>query len=355
MGGVVAKLNQMSPGMKYPLLRSLSCTPGGARYSLATALLLSALSASVAAAQGIPFDKIELHTERLAPNVYVLTGSPHVDPGHPEGAGGRIGLLVGPDGVIMVDAQYAPVSDKVLAAIRQISPAPIRFLIDTHEHPDHTGGNPFFAKQGAVIFAREETRDELLRPLPAAVGAAASGTDPARLPVVTYGLSGTVKLHLDGETVDLIPLKAAHTGGDTMVRFESANVMMIGDFYRNYGYPFFDPGNGGTLQGVLDAVDLTMTLAGPDTVLVPGHGTIIHRSDFVAYRAMILDVRGKVQAMIEQGKTLPEILAAKLTAPYDAKVPGALAPLPAGFGNSADRFVSLIYGQLKPAAKAPRS
>jgi cyclase len=319
-------------------------TAGAASFWIAA--LLAALSASAAAAQGIPFDKIELSTEKLAPNVYVLTGSPDVDPGHPEAAGGRIGLLVGPDGVVMVDAQYAPLSDKVLAAIRRISPAPIRVLIDTHEHPDHTGGNPSFARMGAMIFAREETREELLQPLPAAVGAAASGTDPARLPVVTYGLGNPVKLHLNGETIDLIPLKAAHTGGDTMVRFETANVIMIGDFYRNYGYPFIDPGNGGSLQGVLDAVDLTMTLAGPDTVLVPGHGSIIRRSDLVPYRAMILDVRGKVQAMIGQGKTLPEILAAKLTAPYDAKVPGGLAPLPAGFGNSADRFVSLVYAGL---------
>ena len=155
---------------------------------------------------------------------------------------------------------------------------------------------------------------------------------------------------MDGETVDLIPLKAAHTAGDTMVRFETADVIIIGDFYRNSGHPLFDPGNGGTLQGVLDAVDLTMNIAGPDTVLVPGHGSIIHRSDLVPYRAMIVDVRDKVRAMIGQGKTLPEVLAAKLTAPYDAKIPGALAPLPAGFGTSADRFVSLIYGQLKPAA-----
>ncbi|WP_158913355.1 MBL fold metallo-hydrolase [Caulobacter sp. S45] len=316
----------------------------------AAGALLFVMSASAVAAQGIPFDRIELRTEKLAPNIYTLTGSPDVDPGHPEAAGGRIGLLVGPDGVVMVDAQYAPLSDKVLAAIRRISPALIRVLIDTHEHPDHTGGNPNFARQGAVIFAREETREELLRPLPAAVGAAASGTDPARLPVVTYGLGSSVKLHLDGETIDLIPLRAAHTGGDTMVRFETADVIMIGDFYRNYGYPFFDPGNGGSLQGVLDAVDLTLKLAGPDTVLVPGHGSIIHRSDLVPYRLMILDVRGRVQAMIDQGKTLKEVLAAKPTAPYDAKIPGALAPLPAGFGNSADRFVSLVYAQLKPAS-----
>jgi glyoxylase-like metal-dependent hydrolase (beta-lactamase superfamily II) len=206
-----------------------------------------------AEAQGIDYAKAEIITTQVAPNVYVLTGSPNVDPGHPEGAGGRIGVLVGPQGVLMVDAQYAPLGDKVLAAIRKLSDAPIRYLIDTHEHPDHTGGNPTFAKLGAVIFAREETREELEAvPPPAvvkAIGDAADLTDPARLPVVTYGLGSTVRIYLDGETVDLISAAASHTDGDTIVRFEKANVMMIGDFYRNYGYPFVDPRAWGHNQG----------------------------------------------------------------------------------------------------------
>ncbi len=161
--------------------------------------------------------------------------------------------------------------------------------------------------------------------------------DPARLPVITYGLGDPVKFRMDGEVVDLIPVRAAHTGGDTMVRFENADVIMIGDFYRNYGYPFIDTNNGGTLKGALEALDAVMKLAGPNTKLIPGHGTIINRSDIVPYRDMILGVQAKVQQMINQGKSEQEVLAAKVTAPYDAKVPGGL--LPAGTGTSADRFV----------------
>src|ERR1700712_1684051 len=193
------------------------------------AAALSLIAFSSADAQGIDYSKISIITTQLAPGVYVLTGSPNVDPGHPEGAGGRIGLLVGPDGVLMVDAQYAPLGDKVLAAIRKLSNAPIKYLVDTHEHPDHTGGNPTFAKLGATIFAREETREELAvvppPPVVKAIGDAADFTDPARLPSVTYGLGSLVKIYLDGETVDLIPVVASHTDGDTIVRFEQADVM----------------------------------------------------------------------------------------------------------------------------------
>jgi cyclase len=298
-------------------------------------------------AQGIEYAKIEILTEKIAPNLYILSGSAGADPGHEDAAGGRIGVLAGPDGIFMVDAQYAQISDKVLAAIRKISPEPIRFLVNTHVHGDHTAGNANFVKMGALLFAREELREEMLRP-PGAGNASLArdpARDPARLPVVTYGMGDPIKLRLNGEIVDLIPVRAAHTGGDTMIRFENADVIMIGDFYRNYGYPFVDTTNGGTLKGVLEALDETMKLAGGNTRLIPGHGSIIHRTDIVPYRDMILDIQAKVQRMIDEGKSQQEVLAAKVTAPYDAKVPGGL--LPAGAGTSADRFVGMVYSQLK--------
>jgi cyclase len=301
--------------------------------------------AASAWAQGPDYSKIEITVEKIAPNLFMLSGSAGFDPGHQDAAGGRIGVLAGPDGIFMVDAQYAQLTDKVLAAIKQISPAPIRFMANTHVHIDHTGGNANFAKMGVTIFAREELREEMLHPPALANGNAAPARDPASLPVVTYGMGAPVKLHMDGEIVDLIPVRAAHTGGDTMIRFENANAIMIGDFYRNYGYPYIDTNNGGTLKGALEALDATMKLAGADTKLIPGHGTIISRTDLVPYRDMMLDVQAKVQKMIAQGKTLQEVLAAKVTAPYDAKVPGGL--LPAGAGTSADRFVAMIYSELK--------
>jgi cyclase len=319
---------------------------------LATLSSLAVVAAAVslsawAQGQGIDYAKIEILTDKIAPNLYLLSGSAGADPGHQDAAGGRIGILAGPDGIFMVDAQYAQITDKVVAAIRKISSEPIRFLVNTHVHPDHTAGNANFVKMGALLFAREELREELSRPAAAgrAGGNAAPTPDPARLPVVTYGMGDPVKLRLNGEIVDLIPVRAAHTGGDTMIRFENADAIMIGDFYRNYGYPFIDTNNGGTLKGALEALDETMKLAGPNTRLIPGHGTIINRTDIVPYRDMILAVQAKVQQMINQGKSEQEVLAAKVTAPYDAKVPGGL--LPAGAGTSADRFVSMVYSQLK--------
>jgi cyclase len=253
-----------------------------------------------------------------------------------------------------VDAQYAQITDKVAAAIRKISSEPIRFLVNTHVHGDHTAGNASFVKMGALLFAREELREQLSRPpAQAATGKQAPARDPARLPVVTYGLGDPVKLRLNGEIVDLIPVRAAHTGGDTMIRFENADVIMIGDFYRNYGYPFIDLNNGGTLKGALEALDLTMKVAGPNTKLVPGHGTVINRTDIVPYRDMILGVQAKVQQMINEGKSQQEVLAAKVTAPYDAKVPGGL--LPAGAGTSADRFVSMLACPLDPCVLHQRT
>jgi cyclase len=317
-----------------------------ARQFLVTAFAAVALSARVwAQAPGTDFSKVDITAEKIAPNLYMLSGSAGLDPGHQDAAGGRIGVLAGPDGIFMVDAQYAQLTDKVLAAIRQISTAPIRFLANTHVHIDHTGGNANFAKMGVTIFAREELREELVHPPALANGNPVPARDPASLPVVTYGLGAPVKLHMNGEVVDLIPVRAAHTGGDTMIRFENANAIMIGDFYRNYGYPYIDTNNGGSLKGALEALDATMELAGPDTKLIPGHGSIIHRTDLLPYRDMILAVEAKVQQMIGQGMTREEVLAAHVTAPFDAKVPGGL--LPAGAGTSADRFVAMVYSELK--------
>jgi len=310
---------------------------------LFVALLVAALPAGARAQGGIQYDKIEIKTDKLAPNLYMLSGSEGVDPGHPDGAGGRIGVLAGPDGIFMVDSQYLQIGDRVLAAVRRIDQGPIRFLVNTHIHGDHTAGNATFAKQGAVLLAREELREGMVRqPAPAA---GAPPRDPARLPVVTYGMGDPVRIRMNGETVELIPVRAAHTGGDTIVRFVNADVIMIGDFYRNFGYPFIDTNNGGSLKGALEALELTMKIAGPNTRLIPGHGTFINRTDIIPYRDMILAVQAKVQQLIAQGRSQQEVLAAKVTAPYDSKVPGGL--LPAGAGTSADRFVSMVYSQLK--------
>ena len=306
---------------------------------LSAGLAAASVSMSVSA-QNIDFDKVQIVGDQMAPNLTMLSGSAGLDPSHDDAAGGRIGVLSGPDGILMVDAQYAQLTDKVTAAIRRISAAPIRFLVNTHIHRDHTAGNANFARMGAVIFAREELREGMVRISQSPNASSNPLSDPAGFPVVTYGMGPPVTIHMDGETVDLIPVRAAHTGGDTMIRFENANVIMIGDFYRNYGYPFIDTKNGGSLKGMLEALDMTMKLAGPDTRLVPGHGTIIKRDDMIPYRDMILAIENNVQAMIAQGKTLQDVLAAKVTAAYDAKLAGSTSA-------SADRFVTEMYTELK--------
>ena len=313
------------------------------------AVAAAALSVSVWA-QGTDFSKIEFTAKKIAPNLYMVSGSPNVDMNHPDAAGGLVGVLAGPDGIFMVDAHYAQVSEKLLATIKKISPEPIRFMANTHIHGDHTAGNPFFGKMGVVIFAREELREQMIHPPRLGNANPAPARDPAGYPVVTYGMGAPVKFHLNGEVIDLIPVRAAHTGGDTMIRFENANVIMIGDFYRNFGYPFIDRANGGTLNGMLEGCYQLMKIAGPDTTLIPGHGTWIKRTDLVPYADMIKSVRDKVKQLIAQGKTEKEVVAAKPTAPWDAKTAGGLGAAGADM-TSADRFVSEIYQELKGGAK----
>jgi glyoxylase-like metal-dependent hydrolase (beta-lactamase superfamily II) len=228
----------------------------------------------------------------------------------------------------------------VLAAVRRISSAPIRYLVNTHIHRDHTAGNAFFAKQGALILAREELREGMVRLSKAANAATNPVANPAGYPVVTYGMGEPIRIHMNDEIVQFIPIRAAHTGGDTNIKFEKANVLFIGDFYRNYGYPYIDLNNGGTLKGMIEGLDATMKSADANTTLVPGHGTLIKRDDIVPYRDMILAVQEKVRELIAQGKTVQEVLAAKVTAPYDAKVAG-------GTNSSSDRFVTAVYQELK--------
>ena len=182
-------------------------------------------------------------------------------------AGGRWSLF-GPDGVLLVDTQNRQVAEKTLTTIRSFTDGPIRILVNTHIHSDHTGANAFFAKQGALIYAQENLRNEMLRPPPRANGQPAPAPDMAGVPVATYNYNPAtrgqpaVTFNMNGETVDFIPMMPSHTAGDTIVRFRKANVIYIEDFYRNFGYPFADQANGGSIKGMLDAVDLIQELAG---------------------------------------------------------------------------------------------
>jgi cyclase len=288
---------------------------------LVLAVGLQAPAAPAPAAQP-DFSKVEIKTTKLAPNFYTL-----------EGQGGTIGVLVGPDGVFMVDSQFAPLSDKIAAAIRQVSDRPIRFMVNTHVHGDHTGGDENFAKMGVAIIARDELRARL--------ASAPNGPKPpaAALPMITY--KGAMTLYLNGETVQLIAVPAAHTDGDTMVKFQNADVLMTGDFYRSVGFPNIDRANGGSLNGMLAGLQAVVDAAGPATKIVPGHGAIVDKTVVAAHRQMIMAVRDKVAALVRDGKTQEEVVAAKPTSDFDAKVPQA--------DTTSARFVGQLYAEIKGA------
>ena len=294
-----------------------------------------------------PWDKIEIMvTEKMSPNLFVLHGSQGLDPAHPDASGGRAMALFGPDGVLMVDTQNRQVAEKTLQALRTFTDGPIRILVNTHVHGDHTGANAFFAKQGALIYSQDNLRNEMLRPPPRANGQPAPAPDMAGIPVATYQYAATtsgqpaVTFNMNGETVDFIPMMPSHTAGDTIVRFRQADVIYIEDFYRNFGYPFADQANGGSIRGMLDAIDLIEKMAGPDTTLVPGHGTLVKKQDLLPYRAMLVDIIAKVKTLREQGKLLNEVLAANLTAPYDKTTQGDTQ-------QSKDRFITEVYDEMK--------
>jgi cyclase len=294
------------------------------------ALAAMALMAAFVHAQQPDFSKVEIKTTKLADNFYTL-----------DGQGGTIGVLTGPDGVFMVDSQFAPLSQKIAAAVKQISDKPIRFMVNTHVHGDHTGGDENFGKMGVTIIAREQLRNRLAHPNPAANGQPTPPTLPIGLPLITY--NGAMTMHMNGEEIQLIAIPAAHTDGDTMVYFPNADVIMTGDFYRSIQYPNIDRANGGSLNGMINGLGRVIGLAGPDTKIVPGHGPVVKRDAVIAHRDMMLGVRDKISKMVQQGKSQEEVAAAKPQAEYDARIKE--------IATTGDRFVGQVYMELKPAAK----
>lgn len=206
-----------------------------------------------------------------------------------------------------------------------------------HVHADHTGGNENFAKLGALIFGRDHLRTRLVNPAPSPNGQMPPSAPAKALPLVTY--DGPVTLHVNGEDMELIPIRAAHTDGDTLIRFPKHDVLAIGDYYRSVGYPFVDIFNGGTLEGLLAGLDETIGLAGPKTKIIPGHGPIVDRTALIAQRDLVRATRDRMRPLVAKGMTLEQVLAANLTAGTEIAVPPR--------AQTAEQFVRWLYSELK--------
>jgi len=248
---------------------------------------------SIAVAQD--FDEVEINVHPVAGQVYYI-----------EGRGGNIGLFVGDDGVFLVDDQFAPLTDKIVAAIRPLSDKPIRFLVNTHLHPDHTGGNENFGKMGALVFGHDNVRRQMK--------ISAYTQEP---PLVTY--SQDVSFHINGETVHVFKTPDAHTNGDSYIFFKGSNVIHAGDVYRTTSYPYIDTNNGGSFLGTIKALELLVDVADGDTRIIPGHGIISNAGEVQAFLDMLLVIRDRVKASIDEGMSLEEAQAAGLTKEYDER------------------------------------
>ena len=281
------------------------------------------------AAQGPDPSKVEISAVKITDSFHAL-----------EGAGGRMGVLTGPDGIFIVDSSFAPVTEKVVAAIRKISNAPLRFLVNTHVHGDHSGGNENFAKLGVTLLSRPMLRARLIKPSPPPGGGPTPAPAPAAaLPTITYDARTIV--HLNGEAIEIVPLVAAHTDGDTGVRFPRADVVMTGDVYRSAGYPAVDLAAGGTIKGMIESLNTLIELSGPATKVLPGHGPIVDRAALVAHRDMAVVVRDRVAKMVQSGQSEAQVVGSKPTKDFDDKYGNAIP--------NGDRFVGALYTELKAA------
>lgn len=292
------------------------------------ALPVALLGAASASAQDEDFSKVQVKTLSVAGSVSML-----------EGSGGNIGVLAGPDGVLLVDDEFAPLVPKIRAAVQQLSPKPIRFVVNTHWHGDHTGGNAPLATDGAVIIAQDNVRKRLSTEQFHAFTKKVIPPSPAvALPVVTFAQSLT--LHFDGEDVEVLHVNSAHTDGDSILLFRKANVVHMGDVLFNGMYPFIDVSTGGSVDGVVAAVDLVLGRIDDQTKIIPGHGPLATKADLKRYRNMLATIRDRIKKAIGEGKTLDQVVASKPSADFDAV-----------WGNGffkPEAFVAATYAGLKP-------
>ncbi len=267
------------------------------------AVLLLIVAGRVSAQQD--FSKVEVTSEKLGDGVWML-----------KGAGGNIGVSAGEDGVVLIDDEFAPLTGKILAAIRTISPKPVRFLVNTHLHGDHTGGNENLGNAGVLIFAHENVRKRMsVEQFDAFFKRTTPPSPKAALPVVTF--TDAVTFHLNGDEIEAFHVPPAHTDGDTVIVFRKGDVIHTGDLFFNGIYPFIDLESGGSVEGVIAAADRILARCDAKTRLIPGHGPASTPAELKAYRDMVAGSWAAVKKLVAEGKTRDEAVALKPTAAWD--------------------------------------
>ncbi len=267
---------------------------------------LFALVAGLALSQQ-DFSKVEIETIEVASSVHMLVGS-----------GGNIGVSSGSDGILVIDDQYAPLTEKILAAIKAISDRPVDFVVNTHWHGDHTGGNENVGKAGAVIVAHRNVRARMsTEQFSSFFNRTTPPSPPGALPVVTF--TEDVSFHFNGDELHVFHVEPAHTDGDSVVHWRSTNLFHMGDLFFNGGYPYIDLGSGGSADGIIAAVNRVLELANDESKIIPGHGELSNKKELTAYRDMMVEVRSRISEHVTAGKSLEQVLAAKPTQDLDAQ------------------------------------
>jgi len=291
------------------------------------AIVALGLAALAAPASGQEWEKYQFRASPLAEGLTLLSG-----------AGGNIVACTGPDGVLLVDSDYTQMADKLVAAVAALGAGPARYVVNTHWHFDHVGGNATLARAGALIVAHEHVRQRMAAGQTLGIiDETVAPAEPDALPRLT--VADSLTLHLNGETATIWHAPRAHTDGDLVVRFTRADVIHAGDLWFHGGYPFIDVSSGGDIDGLIAAVDAVIAAAGDSTRIVPGHGAVGTKAELAEHRAMLQEFRDIIAREIAAGKDLATIIAEKPTAKLDETWGKRIFP--------PEVFAEIVYGALK--------
>jgi cyclase len=296
--------------------------------AVGAALLVLSIGLAPAAQAQDDMANVRIQTVPVADGLYMLLGQ-----------GGNMGLSTGDDGAFLVDDQFAPLTEKIQAAVAAVSEVPIRFVVNTHWHGDHTGGNENLGEAGALIVAHENVRARMsTEQFMEAMGQTVPPSPPPALPVVTF--ADAVTFHWNGEEIYVFHVSPGHTDGDAIIHFKNANAFHMGDTFFNGAYPFIDVSSGGSFDGLLTTVDQVLALADDQTKIIPGHGPLGDKEALLAYRNMLATVRDRIAPMVRDGVPVEDVVAAKPTSDLDAQWGG-------GFMQP-DQWVAIVYAALGP-------